>query len=157
MEKFGEYLINEERSYFGGRIADVLTSLQDIQNDMPNLGSRHLSRLAENIVNQIRKILHSHWNPKYNNKLKELQKIAVAIQKTIDERGDLKEILPSATSALEMLSGKLGVKINTLNAPEAEQGQDLQPQDFQQTPASNNSQQNTPANPNNPPTGVQAQ
>jgi hypothetical protein len=137
MNKFGEFLINEEKNYFGGRLSDVLTSLQDIQNDMDNLGTRHLSRLAENIVNQIRKILHSHWNPKYNNKLKELQKIAVAIQKTIDERGDLKQVLPASVSALEELSGKLGVKVNSLKAPESQGEEDIQPQDFKSTQEQN--------------------
>jgi hypothetical protein len=137
MAKFEEFLINEEKSFFGDKINNVLTSMQDVQNDMSNLGSRHLSRLAENIVNQIRKILHGHWNPKYNHKLKELQKIAVAIQKTIDDRGDLNQVLPAATAALEQLSGKMGIKANNLKAPEAEEGEDIQPQDFQQTPETN--------------------
>ena len=133
MDKFGVFLLNEERSYLGHRIGDVLSSVQELQDDMPNLGSRHLARLAENVVNQIRKILHTNWNAKYNNKLKELQKIAVAIQKTIDEKGDLKEMIPSAVAALQNLSGKLGVKINNLEAPEVPDEQDIQPQDFQPT------------------------
>jgi hypothetical protein len=144
MERFRSFLINEERSYLGHRIGDVLTSVQDLQGDMENLGSRHLARLAENIVNQIRKVLHSRWNPKYNNQLKDLQKIAVAIQKTIDERGDLKQILPAASQELENLSGKLGVKVNNLKAPEDDSsGEDeIAPQDFQPTEPPPSEEQN---------------
>jgi hypothetical protein len=130
--KFGDYIINEEKSYLGNKIGDVLTSLQDVQSDIDNLGARHLSRLAESIVNQIRKILHSGWNPKYNKRLERLQNIAVAIQKTIEERGDLKEIIPAATAELERISGELGVKINNLKAPFQDQ-EDIQDQDFQPT------------------------
>jgi len=151
MKKFGDFLINEERSYVGGKMSDVLTSLQDIQNDMNNLGTRHLSKLADNIINQIRKILHNHWNPKYNNKLKELQKIAVAIQKTIDDKGDLKQILPAATKALEELSGKLGVKVNSLNAPEAASDEEIAPQDFQPTQGDENTNAPQDAAMNNAP------
>lgn len=134
MNKFKEYLINEDKNYLGNKIGDVLTSVQDMQQDIDNLGSRHMSRMAEGIVNQIRKILHGNWNPKYINKLKNLQKIAVAIQKTIDEKGDLKQIIPAAAAALGDISGKLGVRINNLQAPEQEGENDLQPQDFQPTP-----------------------
>lgn len=134
MERFSYFLINEERSYLGHRVGDVLTSLQDLESDMENLGSRHLSRLAESIVNQIRKILHSRWSPKHTNQLKELQKIGVAIQKTIDDKGDLKQILPAAAHSLQQLSGKLGVKVNDLDAPEEmDSGEDISPNDFQAT------------------------
>lgn len=102
----------------GHRVGDVLTSLQDLQDDMENLGSRQLSKYAEEVVNQIRKIIHSQWNPKYRKDLEELQKIGVAIQKTVEERGDLKQILPAAAQALQTLSSKLGVKVNSLDAPE---------------------------------------
>ena len=118
MTRFSNYLLNEERGFLGHRVGDVLTSLQDLQDDMENLGSRQLSRYAEQIVNQIRKIIHSQWNPKYHKDLSELQKIAVAIQKTVEDRGDLKQILPAAAQALQTLSSKLGVKVNNLDAPE---------------------------------------
>ncbi len=125
--------MNEEKSYLGHRVGSVLTSLQDLEGDMENLGTRQLARFGEEIVNQIRKILHSRWNPKYQHQLKELQKIAVAIQKTVEDRGDLKEVLPSASQALQDLSAKLGVKVNNLDAPEAMGGEDIAPQDFQST------------------------
>ena len=133
MKRFKEFLLNEEKSYLGHRVAGVLTAMQDTQDDMPNLGSRHLNKIAEDLVDQIRKILHSSWSGKNQRYLKDLQKIAVAIKKTIEEKGDLKQLLPSATQSMQELSGKLGVKLNNLEAPEQFPGQDASQQNFQQT------------------------
>lgn len=133
MDKFKSFLLNEEKSYLGHRVGDVLTAMQGVQEDLPNLGSRHLTKLAEDLVNQIRKILHSRWSPKNQKHLKELQKIGVALKKTIEDRGDLKDVLPAATQAMQDLSGKLGVKVNTMDAPDLLPGQDIGQQDFQQT------------------------
>lgn len=130
MGRFESFLINENRSYLGHRVGDVLTALQDLEEDMPNLGSRHISKLAEGIVNQIRKIIHSNWEQKNQKYLRELQKIGVAIARTIEERGDLKEIIPGVTAALQDLSGKLGVKVNNLKAPEQMPGEDISGDDF---------------------------
>lgn len=147
MDKFKLFLLNEERSYLGHRVGDVLTALQDIEQDMPNLGSRHLTKLAEDMVNQIRKILHGSWSPKYHRHLKELQKVAVALKKTIEEKGDLKEILPAASAAIQQLSGKLGVKVNNLDAPDELPGQNITQQDFQMTGPDPSQQQQPPQAP----------
>lgn len=131
MDKFKLFLFNEERNFLGRKVGNVLTAMQDVQQDMPNLGSRHLTKLGEDLVNQIRKILHSRWSGKNEKNLRELQKIAVAIKKTIEDKGDLREILPTATQVMQNLSGKLGVKVNSLKAPDAIPGQDASPSDFQ--------------------------
>jgi hypothetical protein len=133
MDGFKSYLINEERGHLGKRVNDVLTGMQDLQGDMENLGARHLNRLAEQIVNEIRKILHSQWAPRNHKHLKELQKIAVAIQKTIEDKGDLKEMLPAALQATQDLAGKLGVKVNDLQAPELMPGEEASQDDFELT------------------------
>lgn len=117
MDRFKLFLLNEERSFLGHRVGDVLTAMQDVQQDIPNLGQRHLTKLGEDLVNQIRKILHSRWSAKNYKHLKELQKIGVAIKRAIDEKGDLRELLPAATQAMQDLSTKLGVKVNNLQAP----------------------------------------
>jgi pyruvate/2-oxoglutarate dehydrogenase complex dihydrolipoamide acyltransferase (E2) component len=131
MDGFGNFLLNEERGHLGHQINDVLTGMQDLQNDMENMGTRHLNRLADQVVNQIRKILHGEWAARNHQHLEDLQKIAVAIKKTIEEKGDLKEVLPAAVQAAQKLAGELGVKVNDLDAPEMpgmEIGQeDLQP------------------------------
>ena len=130
---FRDFLINEENNYLGNKVGYVVSAAQDLQSDMQNLGSRHLNRLAEKLVNQIRKVLHGSWSVKQQPHLKNLQKIAIAIQKTIDERGDLKEILPAATAELEKVSAALGAKVNNLDAPEEMEGEDVTQDDFQLT------------------------
>lgn len=132
MTRFREFLINEDKNYLGRKVNDVLTTMQDIEQDMPNLGARHLNRMASGITDNIRKILHSPWKPHQYRYLQELQKVAAAIEKTIEEKGDLRDVIPAATQSLQTLAGKLGVKVHGLEAPELG-GEDIQPQDFQIT------------------------
>jgi hypothetical protein len=147
MDKFKVFLLNEEKSYLGRKVAGVLTPMQELQDDMQNMGARHLIRTAEKLVNDIRKILHGHWEQQQQQHLKELQKIGVAIQKTIDEKGDLREIIPSATQSLQTLSGKLGVKVNNLQGPEMQAGEPVSQDDFEETG-------DGPAQPQQPPGGM---
>lgn len=152
MDRFRLFLINESRSYLGHKVNDVLTSLQDVQEDMPNLGTRHLNKLAIQIVAQIRKILHDDWDVSNHKHLKELQKIAVAIQKTVEEKGDLKEILPAVTQAMQTVAGRLGVKVNSLQGPEQMGGEDISQNDFQITGNGPAEKQQVPTGQNlNPP------
>jgi len=112
--QFKHFLLNEEKSYLGQRISDVLTALHDLQEDIENLGSRHINRMAESIVNQIRRVLHSNWSEKQHKSLKHLQKAGVAIMKAIEEKGDIKAVLASATQEIEELSGKLGHPVSDI-------------------------------------------
>ena len=75
MDKFKVFLLNEEKSYLGRKVAGVLTPMQELQDDMENMGARHLVRVAERLVNEIRKILHGHWEQQQQQYLKELQRI----------------------------------------------------------------------------------
>lgn len=116
MQGFKWFLINEEKAYLGHRISDVLTAVHDLEEDLPGMGSRQVSRIGEEIVNQIRKILHGQWSPRQAPHLKELQKIGVALMKAIDEKGDLKSLIPSIADQLEDISGKMGMKANDIQA-----------------------------------------
>jgi hypothetical protein len=133
MDKFKSFLINESKSYLGRKIANVLTALQELQEDMVNMGARHLLRSAEQIVNELRKILHGNWELENHGHLKGIQRVAVAIQRTIEDKGDLKEVIPAAAQALQDLSTKLGAKVNNLKAPEMP-GEPVSQNDFQETP-----------------------
>lgn len=130
---FRDFLLNEERSHLGHRVGDVLNSLHNIQSDMENLGSRHLARLADDIVNQLRKILHGNWTDKQKVYLKDVQRVAVAIKRAIEERDDLQQIVPAATQQLQTIAGKMGLRVNNLTAPPDEGGEDISQQDFQLT------------------------
>jgi hypothetical protein len=112
--QFKHFLLNEEKSYLSQRISDVLTALHDLQEDIENLGSRHINRMAESIVNQIRRVLHSNWSEKQHKSLKSLQKAGVGIMKAIEEKGDIKAVLASATQEIEELSGKLGHPVSDI-------------------------------------------
>lgn len=137
-----EFLITEERNELGKRVGDVLNGVSDLTTDMENMGSRHVSRMAEELVNRMRKILHGDWSPKQKPFLRQLQKIAVAIQKTIDEKGDIKQLLQAAAQEMESLGGKLGAPINKLKAPEEDPGQTPQ---LQPTPPDPGLQQGPPS------------
>jgi len=159
MNNFKGFLLNEEKNYLGRKVASVLTPMQELQDDMQNMGARHLVRVAEKLVNDIRKILHGHWEQQQQHFLKELQRIGVAIQKTIEEKGDLREIIPSATQALQTLSGKLGVKVNNLQGPEMQAGEPVSQDDFEvtgdgpsQQPPQQQQQQQQQQQPPQPPT-----
>lgn len=150
MDRFKLFLLNEDRSFLGKKVNDILTSIQDVQEDMPNLGARHLKKLAEQIVDEIRKILHSDWKASNIQHLKELQKIGVAIQKTIEDKGDLREIIPTSVQAVQTLASKLGVKVNDLQGPPDLGGEDVGQEDFALTgngPSNNSQQQDQNAGP----------
>lgn len=130
---FKYFLINEEQVHLGHKVGDVLTAVHDLENDIGGMGSRQIAKVSEDIVNQIRKILHSQWSPNQEKYLKELQKVAVALMKAIDEKDDLKEIIGQLSQVLGKVSTKLGVKVNTLDAVPEEGGEDVEQQDMQLT------------------------
>lgn len=143
---FKTYLLNEEKSHLGHKVTDVLTTVHDLQNDMEHMGVRQTTRLADDIVNRIRKILHSQWTIKQQKHLQSLQKVAVALKKTIEEKGDLKQMIPAAAQELENVSTKLGIKTTSALDQAAELGgEDVEQQDMELT-----SQQDGPEQPVDP-------
>lgn len=115
--QFRMYLLTEERLYLGTKIGDILTALQELNKDAPNMGKRHLMRLIKNIVRQIRRILRSSWTFEERQYLEVLQKVGVALMKGMDTNEDLPTLISSATSEIEQLSEKLDEPINNLAAP----------------------------------------
>jgi len=145
VNSFSNFIINEDRAYLGHRVGDILTAAHDLQDDIDSLGARQIARMSDNIVNQIRKILHRQWEPQHHKNLVELQAIGVMIKKAIDEKKekgstfDLKETIKMAIQKLEDVSSKLGTPINKADAPPENAGEKLQGDDFQLT--GNGSQQ----------------
>lgn len=111
------FLLNEEKIYLGEKVGDILSSLQELQEDATNMGKRHLMRVVKSIVSQIRRILHGSWSYEEEPYLKELQKIGVALMRGLDTNEDLPSLVKSCTETLEQLSGKLDEPTNTLAAP----------------------------------------
>jgi hypothetical protein len=112
--RFKEYLINEQRAYLGQKVGDILTAAQELRDDARNMDTRDLTRFSERIVNQIRRILHSNWPREEKKHLKTLQKVGVAIMKSIEDRDDLPGTVSGAAGELEKLVADLGVPIHKL-------------------------------------------
>jgi hypothetical protein len=115
--QFKLFLLTEEKIYLGQRIGDILTALQQLNDDAANMGKRHLIRIVTNIVSQIRRILHSSWSYEEEKYLKQLQKVGVALMKGIDSNEDLIQTVSNCASAVEKLSDDLDAPINNLAAP----------------------------------------
>ncbi len=111
---FKSFLLNENKYYLSQKIGDLLTALQGLSEDAPNLGNRALIRAAQGIVNQIRRILHGRWDDEDVNFLKTLQKIGVAICKAIDTKDDIATVVASCSAELEKISGESGEPVNDL-------------------------------------------
>ena len=112
MPRFKQFLLNENKAYFAQRVGDLLSAMQNIEEDIEQIGSRRLNVLAENIVNRIRRILHTSWTSEEKSHLPILQKIGVHLMKTIEEKGDIKESFLSCTRELEQLSSKIGLAVS---------------------------------------------
>lgn len=122
--QFKQFLLNETRSYLGQKVGDILTAAHELRDDSKNMGSRDLTRFSERIVNQIRRILHSHWPKEEKKHLLTLQKVAVAIMKAIEEKDDLHGTIAGAAAELEKLTADLGVPIHRLgSSPKAQSEQ----------------------------------
>jgi len=116
--KFKDFLINENEAYLSQKIADILSALQDLNESAPNMGLRHLISNSQTIVNQIRRIIHTHWPQVEENKLFTLQKCGVAIMKAIEEKEDLLNILKSCQKILEDLVSEDKTPVNRIAAKE---------------------------------------
>ncbi len=117
---FRNFLLNEDKYYLGQRVGDVLTALQDLQQNGESMGRRQMTANAQRIVDQIRSVLHSNWSKKEEKYLKSIQKAGVAIARAIEENDDLEEVLPTATKELEQVVSQMGVPVNSLATPPEE-------------------------------------
>jgi len=154
--RFKQFILNEAQAYLGQKVGDILTATHELRDDSKNMGTRDLTRFSERIVNQIRRILHSNWPREEKKHLLTLQKVGVALMKSIEDKDDLPGTIAGAAGTLEKLVADLGVPIHKLattdKAPEQddETGTD-KPQD-QSTPPPTSSTIDK-AGPVPPPTG----
>jgi hypothetical protein len=134
---FKEFILNESKAYLGQKVGDILTAAQELRDDSQNMGARDLTRFSERIVNQIRRVLHSNWTREEKKHLLSLQKIGVALMKSIEEKNDLPGTIAGCASSLEKIVADLGVPVHKLastdTAPEEDSQSTDKPQD-QSTP-----------------------
>jgi hypothetical protein len=114
---FKTFLITENKEYLGQKVGDLLSALQDLEQNLASTGTRDAASQADLIVSQIRRVLHSDWDKSNRQSLAVLQKVAVALTKSIEEEGDVREIIPIAARELEGMLQKMGVPANKLAAP----------------------------------------
>jgi len=124
--RFKTFLLNENKVHLGQRMGDILNSIHDLEENGESMGNRQLMKSAETIVNQIRRILHTHWAQNELKYLEILQKIGVAIMKSIEEKsGDLIAIISSAGQEVEKTLSELGVPQNNLGVDKSAEDEPL--------------------------------
>jgi len=121
---FKGYLLYETKSYLGQKVGDILTALQSLNDDAPNMGTRQLLSAAKGIASQIKRILHDNWPDSETTTLKTLQRIGVALMKSIDENQPIGDVLSASVQELQQASEDLGMPVNDLlsSKPDAQAG-----------------------------------
>lgn len=126
--QFKNFLLNENRTYLGEKVGDIMHAIDDLSQEGSHMGSRQLNKFAERVVARIRRILHSNWPQTEEESLKRLQKVAVALMKGIEEKDqDLPGVIQSVQQELQQLAGDLGVPINQLGSDTGEELPDSPP------------------------------
>jgi len=120
MDNFKEFILNESKQFFATQCGDILNAIQNLEEEADYIGTRNRVRYSQNIANNIRNLIHSHWSDDLSDNLKKLQIVGVAILKSIEESSELLETIKSSRASLEELVKKLGVPINNVGIPEKE-------------------------------------
>jgi len=105
----------------------LLSSVQSLGEDAPNLGNRALMRATQGIIDQIRRILHGRWDDSDLNYLKVLQKVGVALCKAIDEKDDIATVVSSVGQELEQMLNDMEVPVNNVGNDEGAQAPEEEP------------------------------
>lgn len=113
--EFKDFLLNENKSILSQRIGDILNALQDLADDPKNVDKK---QKAENIVVQIRRILHTKWPSNQQGNLLVLRRCAVNIMMSIDakrqSKPELDTVIAACTKALQQTVNNLEAPINQL-------------------------------------------
>ena len=121
--EFKEFIINENEDYLMQRVGDILSALQSVLDDAESLGNRHLVKISQTVVNQIRVILNDYWPDEQRPTLLALQKVGVALMKSIDGSEDMRETIASAVKVLESAVGKQNAPLNDLGSQQSKSEQ----------------------------------
>jgi len=145
--KFKDFIFNENKYYLGQQIGDILSAVQDLEQNSEGMGARQLVANSSKIVNRIRGILHGHWSDAEQSQLKKLQKIGVALAKAVEEKDDLEELIPMISAELAKISEKLGVPVHSLATPPEEVNGGTEKDQDQLSPSQGKEQQPPPQQP----------
>lgn len=113
--EFKKYLLNENTVLLSQRIGDILSAIQTLSEDPKNIDKRNKT---ENIVNQIRRIIHTKWPSNQQNNILLLRKCAANLMMSVDpkkeERPELDVVLSSCANSLQEILEKLENPINNI-------------------------------------------
>lgn len=151
--KFRDFLLNENTAYLSQKVSDILDALQDLTDNSGGMGTRHLIKNAEIVVNQIRKVLHTHWPKRDEQTLRSLQKVGVAILKSIDQKSDLEAVLQGCVEELQGTLSNLDMPINRLASPEGKPAPKAHPKEQEQLAEPQGKQDKKPEPPQQVPPG----
>ena len=115
-----DFLLNENKLYLTNRIGDILAACQELRDNSDGMGNRQFASNLERIANQIRRILRSNWGEKEKPLLLKLQKVGVAIAKSLDEKTDLKDLISKVCDNLESLVSGSQEPVHSIGSPEEE-------------------------------------
>jgi len=116
--EFKDFILAETDQYFAQRVSGILEALQDLNDSAGDMGTRHLVSNAQGIVNQIRRVVHTHWPQREEPGLKTLQKCGVAIMRAIEEKDDLSGVLKACQAHMEAMAGNQDKPTNSLASEE---------------------------------------
>jgi hypothetical protein len=142
--QFKEFLFLEQREFLNDKINDILTGIHEVLQAGKQMGARQMLKNSEDIVGQIRRILHGSWPRSEHKYLKVLQKCGVALMMAIDKKGDLPEVFNSVRVELEKLSGKFKTPVNQLGTTD-----DEKPKKPEEPPSGQEPGEQIPMPPNN--------
>lgn len=111
---FRSFVLNENRVFLGKEIGNILTSLQEIQEEASKIGTKNLVRFTDKIVCQIRSLLGGHWSGDDIKFLKSIQKAGIALAKALEENDNLEQVIGSAISEIQNTLKKMNVPVNNL-------------------------------------------
>jgi hypothetical protein len=105
--EFKSFLIESKRNYLADKVSQILSDAQELTSAGKQLGARNLIDYSTELVGKIRTLIHSSFPRSDRKFLISLQKVGVAIMKSIDEKGDLNQTLVDAIAELEKIQEKL--------------------------------------------------
>jgi hypothetical protein len=116
MGGFRSFLLLEQEDFLAQKVGDVLAALQSLSDDSGQMGNRQIIKIADNIVQEMRKILESRWSKEEEPHLRSIQKAAVAMAKAIDTNVKMVNIIAGAKSELEKVQKNIGAPLHDLGA-----------------------------------------
>lgn len=116
--KFKEFFITENLAFLANDLGNLLTSLQEYQEELDSLQKipkKRLNNLCNSSFSKIKSILASGNIPARNHsEITTLQKICYTLHKIEKNEFDYKEYFPKIVKNLEHVIVKLGMPINKI-------------------------------------------